>query len=539
LDTQVLQRLISKAALENETKRIGLSVGDVEVQRQLLATQAFRGLDGQFDRDTYEFSLERNNLTAREYEASIRAQTAGTILQSAILSGYSVPGTYAKVMMAYMGERRSFSWVELNAQNVTATIPTPTDTDLKTYFDSNGDNYVLAASKRLTYVWLTPESVTDQVQVEDDTLRAIYKDRSADYNTPERRLVERLIFATMAEAQAALATIRSGEKSFDDVVADRGLALSDIDLGDVTKSSLSVAGDVVFSLTEPGLSDAVETDLGPGLFRVNAILSARSTPFEDVRDVLMEEVAADNARRLVADQIAEFDDLLAGGATLEDLASETDMQLGRIDWNVANTDGIAAYDGFSNVAAQATADDFPIIETLDDGGIFALRVDEIVPERPDSFENARTQVEIDWRATELASALEADTALILASLSGGATLSSLGYPVTVETNAKRDKVFLDKPREFLNLVFEFETNGAGSVAGTGRVIIMQLNKVSAADPQDPAGDILEVAINDDIAQTFGQDALAAFTRALQQSAGISLNQTAINAVHAQFSGFGG
>ncbi|MEE9429257.1 MAG: SurA N-terminal domain-containing protein [Paracoccaceae bacterium] len=539
LDAQVLQRLIAQAALENETSRIGLSVDDVEVQRQLIATQGFRGLDGSFDQDSYEFVLERNNMSAREYEADIRQLTAGTIVQSGVIAGVTASETYGDVVLEYLGERRSFSWLELDAKSLATALTPPSDTDLSTYFAENPDAYMLPPSKKITYAWLSPDFVMDQIEVDEDTLRALYDGRSAEFNTPERRLVERLVFATMEQAQSAYDQIQSGTASFDDVVTERGLNLADIDLGDVTQSALGAAANSVFALAEPGITEPVTSDLGPAVFRVNAILAARLTPFEDARAALLDEAAADNARRLVADQIAELDDLLAGGATLEEMAQETDMQLGTIDWSIGNTDDIAAYQGFASAAALVTTADFPAIETLDDGGIFAMRLDAEIDERPDSFENVRPQIVIDWNAAALSRALQAESAVMLASLSGGATLSSLGHPVAVETNAKRDAVYLGKPVDFLSSVFELEPGTATSVQGTGMIFIMQINDILGADPQDPEREALRNSINDSVQQSIGEDALVAFTRALQQSAGISLNQTAINAVHSQFSTSGG
>ncbi len=535
VDTQVMQRLIGQAAFENETKRIGLSVGDAEVQRQILNTQGFRGLDGQFDRDAYEFTLERNNLSVQEFESNIRSETAGTILQSAILTGIAPPATFRDIMVAYLGERRSFSWMELDATALSDPIPEPTADQLQTYFDENIDSYTVPQSKDLTYAWLSPEMVMDQITIDDATLRAIYDSRSDEYNIPERRLVERLVFATQQEAETARASIASGKASFDDVVAARGLELADIDLGDVTQNDLDAGAEAVFSMTDPGITDAVETDLGPGIFRVNAILAARSTAFEDARAELLDASVADNARRLVEDLIADYDDLLAGGATLEELADETEMVLEKFNWTAGATEGIAAYDGFANAATAITPEDFPSIEVLDDGSIFALRLDANVDAHPDSFENVSAQVADDWKAAQLAKALEAETAIILGQLSAGATLSSLGYPVAVQTNAKRDTQIADKPAGFLTAAFELDENAATSVADTGRVFIIQMNKIQGADPQDPDREALLAAIDSGNRQTMAQDALSAFTRALQLGTGISLNQTAINSVHAQFS----
>jgi peptidyl-prolyl cis-trans isomerase D len=534
VDRAVLQRIVASTAMENETARVGLSIGDAEVQKQLLATQGFQGSGGTFDRTAYEFALQRNGLTPTEYEATLRAQAAGNILQSAVVSGIVAPKTYDDVMVNFLGERRNFSWIKLDASTLTTPLPDATEEALKAYFDANGDAFMLPAFKKITYVSLSPDDVLGQVQIEDKAIRALYDERSDQYNTPERRLIERLVFATTEDAQAALDAITSGGSTFEKQVAKRGLTLADIDLGDVAASDLGPEADAVFALSQPGIVGPVETDLGPALIRLNAIIAPKLTPFADVRATLRDELAADAARRMVADQINSLDDLLAGGATLEEMAKETDMKLAQIDWIDGMTDGIAADEKFAAEARQVTAEDFPQINDLSDGGVFALRLDELVPARPDTFENARDKVLAAYNAAELAKALQADADAILAKLDGGATLSSLGYAVTVQTHAVRSTQIDGVPADVLAKVFSLDKGKAVAVPGDASLMIAQLADILPPDPNDPDGAAMRSAIQNEAVQGIGQDALAAFTSAVEQQAGITLNQSAINAVHAQF-----
>ncbi len=535
VDQAVLQRLISTAALENEAATVGISLGDAQIQQQVLANAAFRGSSGAFDRDSYEFTLQQSGLTPGEYEERLRTEAASTIIQSAVISGIAVPPTYARVMLDYIGQRRSFSYVSFDETTLDEPIPAPTDTQLQEYFTAHPDEFMLPPMRRITYAWLSPEMVLDQVQVDEDSIRALYEERSDQYNTPEKRLVERLVFATEEDAKAAADALARGEKTFEDLVAERGLSLDDVDMGDVSADDLGDAADAVFGLDGPGIAGPVDTELGPALFRVNAVLDARSTPYEEVRDALRDEIAADRARRLVADMTSELDDLLAGGATLEELGAETQMKLGKLDWVDGQTEGgIAAYDDFAKAARTVSPDDYPQLTELNDGGVFALRLDEEVPERPDTFENARDRVAKAWRRNELEKRLQAQADQALAQLAVGNTLSSLGYPVSVRTRLTRTAFIEGAPAELMTEVFQMKPGDVITVKGDGKVLVVQLNEILPPDPQDPDLAAIETAITDDMKQGLGQDALAAFVRASELSAGITLNQAAINAVHAQF-----
>jgi peptidyl-prolyl cis-trans isomerase D len=105
---------------------------------------------------------------------------------------------------------------------------------------------------------------------------------------------------------------------------------------------------------------------------VNAVLEATETSFEEARADLREELADEAARREIAVMREEIDDLLASGATLEELAETTPMSLGQIDFTATSEDEIAAYDAFRDAARAVEERDFPEVMDLSDGGLFAL-----------------------------------------------------------------------------------------------------------------------------------------------------------------------
>ena len=174
--------------------------------------------------------------------------------------------------------------------------------------------------------------IVGDIEVPEADLREEYGKRSAEYSKPERRLLERLIYPDAEAATAAKARFDAGEVDFATLVTERGLALLDIDLGDVTIEALDDAGKAIFAMDTPGVIGPLDTDLGPALFRMNGILTATEISFSSVRQQLQDELALDRARRQINADITNIDDLLAGGASLSEVADETNMQLAQIDW---------------------------------------------------------------------------------------------------------------------------------------------------------------------------------------------------------------
>jgi len=64
--------------------------------------------------------------------------------------------------------------------------------------------------------------------------------------------------------------------SFLEAAEDRGLTLNDIDLGDIEKGQLDTNIDeILFNASEVGIYGPIDTDLGPALFQINAIIETQ------------------------------------------------------------------------------------------------------------------------------------------------------------------------------------------------------------------------------------------------------------------------
>jgi peptidyl-prolyl cis-trans isomerase D len=534
LDQQALQATLNRAALSGEAARIGISVGDPVVAAQLAGIQAFQGVAGTFDTETYKFALQQNNLTAREFEDGIRKDAARTILQNAVVAGIVAPQVVTDSIYAWAAEARSFSWLSLTEADLPAPLPAPTEAELQAHYDSNIASYTRPEAKRITYIALLPETLAPTLPVDEAAVKALYDARSDQYLIPEKRLVERLVYPTEAEAAAAKARLDAGE-SFETLVAERGLALEDIDLGDVSQADLGEAGAAVFALTEPGVTGPLMSTLGPALFRMNAILAAQETPFDTVKADLTREVQTAEAVKAIGDRLEEIDDLLAGGETLENLAREEGLTLATTDYapGADDNDPITDFAKFRAAADALAEGDFPEAILLDDGSLAALRLDETLPPTPRPFDTVKDQVTEAVRAEMLAKALADHAQTIKAAVEGGASLGAYGI-TSVVARMTRDGSLPGAPASAVTKVFALTPGEVALVEEPGFTALVQLTGIIPAEAEGEDAAALRDAIDANSRRGIAQDLFQLYTEALTSEAGVSLDQTAINAVLAQF-----
>lgn len=532
IDRQVRQQLVNTAALDNENARIGVSAGDARVAREITSMETFRGPGGQFDRETYRFMLERNDLTEAAFESRLREDLARALLQGAVGSGFSAPPALVSTLYDFVSERRGYSLLTLTEADLEAPVATPSEDDLRQFYDANTERFTRPEARRITYAALLPEDLAPSMEVGEEVLRRLYDERIAEFVQPERRLVERLVYPTEEAAAAARAELDTGV-SFEALAEARGVLLDDIDMGDVSKADLGSAGEAVFALEEPGVVGPLPSDLGPALFRMNAILSAQETTFEEARDDLAAEFATDAARREIDARIEDIDDRLAGGATLEELGQDAGMTLGTVDFYEGADDRMAGYPAFRTAALEAQEGDFAEVIRLGDGGIVALRLEEILPPAPLPLEEIRDEVAEAWRMATLAAALNEKAIDIKSAVEGGASLGGFGI-VDVTPAATRSTRPVNAPPSVIAAIFEMEEGDLRVIEDGAFVAVLQLDSITPGADEGPDAEAVRAAISIQAEQALAQDAFSLFVNGLSNSAGIRFDDAAVNAVHAQF-----
>ena len=533
IDAQVLNGLIANAALDNEAQRLGLSAGDVTVAKRVAGDEAFRDVTGKFAATTYKQVLDQAGITIKDYESGLRADIARTVLQAAVVGGIIAPAALTDTLATYSGEQRAFSVLQMTEASLPQPVATPTEADLKAFYDTNIATFTRAEAKRITFVTLLPATLAPMQTIDDAAIQALYTERLDQYVVPEKRLVERLVYPSEAEAVAAKARLDAGE-TFETLVQDRGLDLSDIDLGDVTKSDLGAAGDAIFALTGPAVVGPLPSDLGPALFRMNAVLAAQETTLDAARADLTLELQTTAAVAAIADQAAAIDDALAGGATLEDLAKDYGMTLTTTDYVSAadDNDPIAADATFAAAADAALAGDYAEPLQLADGGLVALRVDSTVPPTPVPFDKVRDKVTAAQRAQTLALALTAQATAAEAAVKAGGTLADHGT-VTAIPATTRAAPLEGIPPEVVSAAFTMTTGEVRLIDTPAFTGLIQLDSITPVDPASDTAKAARDAIAAQAQQTMAQDAYDLFTAAMTTQGGLTIDQTIIASVQAQ------
>ena len=537
LQSEALENVVSSAALSNEAKRLKISVGDDLVAEEIIATPTFTSVDGKFDKEAYEFALENSGLDTKEYELQTRKAIARSLIEGAVASGTKTPSSHAMTLIKFAREERSFDWASIDKKLLSTQAINPTIDQLKAYYDKNNILYTAPLSRKLTYVLLSPEMLADRIVVSQSELKDEYKSQPDRFNKPARRIIDRIIFDSVKTARTVKDQLDKEEVSFTKVAEDRGLTQTDIDLGDIEKGQLDKdIDDLLFNASEVGIYGPIDTNLGPALFQINAIIDPQNTSFEDAAEELTAEYVSIESRKLINEMITDIDDLLAQGLTLEEIAKETAMELEKISYDNTTENGIAAYDGFRAEALKVKIGGFPELRELSDGGVFALRLDDLIEPALRPFETVKDQVATDWSDSENKKSLLklADTLII--KLDNGETFESLNLNAESVSSITRNKYIDGIPAQLLEELFSNKTGKTSKIDNGDTVLLARLNDISEFNSETDESKELLSQVGIQLSNQVTGDLLRLFASALKDRDGVILNQNAVNQINTQILG---
>ncbi len=540
IDQSSLRRQLTLAALANEAKRLNLSVGDATVRDVLLANPAFQIAEGVFSEATYDLVLNQQQLTRAGYENLLRQDQTQTLVSSAISGAIGPQKTAARVLMDFIGETRDLVWAEIDASVLPSETEAPDEAAIQAYYDANPEAFTTPETRKITYAMVTPDMLAANIEITDAAIQEVYDSRSELFNTPERRIVDRIVFGNADEAAAAMARINAGEAGFEDIATERGLAADEFGVGIVRANQLSTAAaELLFASKDTGVYGPVESTLGPAIFRVNAALDASTVTLDEVRDDIRNQLAAEQAGPMMLTIVGNIDDLVAGGATLQELADETDMALFTIDYSVNSTEDITADPAFIQEALAADVGEERDLIELEDKGILALRVDEIIPATLRSLADAREQAIAGATAAATRARVQAYADELVAQIDAGAdlsaTLNALGIEPNVEVAVTRTSPPTGLPPLVALELFNQNEGEAKSYATDTGAIIVDVTRVQPFDPLSDNGKTFlsqaETQVKDDIAS----DMYILFANGVLNSTDVTVNQGMIDQILASFS----
>ncbi len=537
LDQQVLERMITDAALNEKINGLGLAISDEDVQKQIKSEPTFRGADGQFDAARFKQVVQDAGYTERGFLVDQKGAYLRKELTDAVAIGLEPPRVMVEAIYRFRNEARSIDYMVLPL-SAAGEIASPSEEELKKYYDDHEQTFRAKEYRALTVLAATPATLGKAAEVPEAEARKLYDEVKAKrYGTPEKRAVRQIVFKTEDEAKDAIARLNGG-LSFDALIAERKLNPKDVDLGVVEQRDFGDAavGAAAFARPSPGLAEPVKTAFGVVVSEVRQIVpGVYSKTYEQAAPELRSEIAmqkaAPEARRL-RDAI---EDQRTAGKTLAEAAKAVGLEARAVDGvDDAGRDKSGKevdLPGGADVIKAAFASDVGVDNdtvATRDGGYVWFEVSKIEPARQQSFEEVKGAVEAAMKAEAAQKALNDRANELAEKLRSGRPIDDLAHELGLEV--KRVTDVKRAPRSDLSAptivqFFNAPPRGAGTAqADNGKIVFFV--KDAATPKFDPAS--LEAKmIGEQLKPAFINDVLEQYVGGLEKALNVEINQKAL------------
>lgn len=314
--------------LENTMKKYNVDVTDSLVSQIIQISPQFLN-NGKFDREMYKWYLNRNNMSEQDLVAEIKRNIGRKILVETQVAGFNVPQVLQTQMQKVLGQRRTFKYIKLIANNAKIDRQ-PSKEELDQYYEDFNEEFRVPEKRDITVLSLPLETIEKSIDVSDDEINTYYKEHIEEYEQPEKRHVLQMAFENEEDAKKAKAELAG--KDFMTVAKENGQSEEDTDFGAVAKSDLSdELADVVFSLAKGQVSQPEKINGSWQILKVTEIEPANIMPREQadaqIKKTIQEERAYDGSYELMT----KLEDQLGAGATLQEIADSFGIALARVE----------------------------------------------------------------------------------------------------------------------------------------------------------------------------------------------------------------
>jgi len=325
---QAIDALVEQELVYQEARRRGLAVTPREIAEAITRDPSLQE-DGRFiGRERYRGLFRGAGMSMEQYESQVGRRLLLEKFRSLIEDGVVVSATDVEEEFLRRNQKTSVDYVLFGGAG-TGGGTAPTDAEIRRFYEEHADRYSSGEGRTGVYVLFSPTDIAASVPVSDAEVRAAYdRDRDTRFTTTEQRRASHILFRIAsdapekevarveAKARAVLKQAREGgdfaelaRKHSQDGTATNGGDLGFFGRGQMVPEFEQAA----FSLPVGSISDLVRTGFGLHIIKVTDSREGRTTPFEEVRDTLRDELRMNGARSQVLQRSAEFARAAAGG----------------------------------------------------------------------------------------------------------------------------------------------------------------------------------------------------------------------------------
>lgn len=546
----VLDSMISRAALAEFGERIGLRAGTRLVNSEIASAPGFQGVDGSFDVEAFRASLRQRGLT----ESTVRDDLALSLMARQLILpiGYQaqLPDSMVRTYARLLNETRIGNAAVFPA-SAFAPRGEPTGEQLQQYYDENRTRYIRPERRVIRYATFTADNISDLPPVTDAQIAARYEADAVLYRAREQRSFTQLVVPTEAAAQAVIDEVEGGV-SLEASATSKGLAttqVEDVEQQDYASTASQAVARAGFGAANGSLVGPVRGSLGWYVLRVDEVTRIPARSLAQVRDEIRQTLETERRAEALGELTEELEDHFARGRTLEEAARELGVEIQTTRPLLAT----GQVYGTNETAPQELARVLPYAFEVGEG---VAGLDEIVPGQvflmydvsqitrsaTAPLAEIRDQVIAQWRRDQGMAAAGQAAGRVVQRVENGTSLAEavaaeeVNLPATQALRISRRQ--LQQLGQVTRATILFFSMAEGTVKRVAvqdqdQWFVVELDDIEV--PEAIEDEIVEGATRQ-LAQSLGNEYVEQFVAAAQAAMEVERNEAGVNAVREALTG---
>jgi peptidyl-prolyl cis-trans isomerase D len=313
LRERTLTQLINQRLLESVSFEKGYRISDSILSAKI--KQLFT-VDGVFDRLRFEANANSLGMSIPMYEQALRNELRLQQMQSAIANSAFVTKEEMQNLATLNEQTRDITVLTFNTEHF-STAEKPTEEEIRQYYEINLHRFMTPEKIKIDYVEITADALSENVEIDEGQIKKMYEQYVASISGREERKARHILLKTTEDKVAAKEKIQSLKKELEQGAdfaelakkhsQDSGSAVDGGDLGwvmlgDMVKPFEQALYNLSLSGKNGGeISEAVETQFGYHLIKLDDVRSETVESFEIKRVGFEEEMKADSAASMFYD----------------------------------------------------------------------------------------------------------------------------------------------------------------------------------------------------------------------------------------------
>ena len=322
VDRQALQTLINVRVVTYAAKRLGLDVTPEEVRQAIESNPNLRNQGGFIGVEAYKAVLAANRIDVEQFEEGVRYMLLSKKISNLLTDSLSVPEQQLRQDFARQSREAQVEYVLLDKEAARKKV-SPTEAELRTYFDANKDKYHIKEERRVQYLLFPINEIANTMQTTDREVDDAWSRMNHEETVDASHILFRVDDPSKdaevkAKAEEVLKMAQAGQDfaalakkySQDEASAAQGGNVGAFPRGRMDKAF----EDAAFALKTGAISGLVRSAYG---YHIIKVLGHEVPDKEKARPSLIRGVQLDKAIELVKQKAAEAEKL---AQTQKDLA---------------------------------------------------------------------------------------------------------------------------------------------------------------------------------------------------------------------------